>query len=130
MRRGQHHVLFRRSKFCRRRFAFPLGGVALARAVKVAPKYAPLCALPLLFGFQQAMEGLVWIAGGGSDAAWVERFSLAYMFFSWIGWPVWVPVSIYFLEPSRGARSMSHSPWAVRCWVESNISHILRIRVG
>ncbi len=79
----------------------PLGGVALARAVKVAPKYAPLCALPLLFGFQQAMEGLVWIAGGGSDAAWVERFSLAYMFFSWIAWPVWVPVSVYFLEPSR-----------------------------
>lgn len=79
----------------------PLGGVALARAVKVAPKYAPLCALPLLFGFQQAMEGMVWVAGGGPDAAWVERFSLAYMFFSWIAWPVWVPVSVYFLEPPR-----------------------------
>ncbi|MBY0563875.1 MAG: hypothetical protein K2P58_06785 [Hyphomonadaceae bacterium] len=79
----------------------PLGGVAVARAAKVAPKYAPLCALPLLFGFQQAMEGLVWVAGGQPDAAWVERFSLAYMFFSWIAWPVWVPVSVYFLEPPR-----------------------------
>jgi len=79
----------------------PLGGVALTRAVKVAPKYAPLCALPLLFGFQQAMEGLVWVAGAQPDAAWVERFSLAYMFFSWIAWPVWVPVSVYFLEPPK-----------------------------
>ncbi|MGE0743331.1 MAG: DUF6629 family protein [Hyphomonadaceae bacterium] len=79
----------------------PLGGVAVARAMKVAPKYAPLCALPLLFGLQQAMEGLVWVAGGGPDAAWVERFSLAYMFFSWIAWPVWVPVSVYFLETPR-----------------------------
>lgn len=79
----------------------PLGGLAVVRAAKVAPKYAPLCALPLLFGLQQAMEGMVWIAGGGDDAAWVERFSLAYMFFSWIAWPVWVPVSVYFLEPLR-----------------------------
>lgn len=79
----------------------PLGGVAVARAVKVSPKYAPLCALPLLFGLQQAMEGMVWVAGGGPDAAWVERYSLAYMFFSWIAWPVWVPVSVYFLEPPR-----------------------------
>lgn len=47
------------------------------------------------------MEGLVWVAGGQPDAAWVERFSLAYMFFSWIAWPVWVPVSVYFLEPPR-----------------------------
>ena len=79
----------------------PLGGLAVVRAAKVAPKYTPLCALPLLFGLQQAMEGMVWVAGGGPDAAWVERFSLAYMFFSWIAWPVWVPVSVYFLEPPR-----------------------------
>ncbi len=79
----------------------PLGGVAVARAMKVTPKYAPLCTLPLLFGLQQAMEGLVWVAGGGPDGAWVERFSLACLFFSWIAWPVWVPVSVYFLEPPR-----------------------------
>ncbi|HWA23735.1 MAG TPA: DUF6629 family protein [Caulobacterales bacterium] len=79
----------------------PLGGVAVVRAVKVAPKYAPLCALPLLFGLQQTMEGMIWVAGDGADGTLVERFSLAYMFFSWIAWPVWVPVSVYFLEPPR-----------------------------
>jgi len=79
----------------------PLGAIAVARAVKVAPKYAPLCALPVLFGLQQVTEGLVWVAGAGPDALWVERLSLAYMFFSWIAWPVWVPVATYFLEPPR-----------------------------
>lgn len=80
----------------------PLGLASVSRAAKVEPKYAPLCALPLLFGLQQLMEGMVWTAGGQPDALWVERFSLAYMFFSWIAWPVWVPVSVYFLEsPER-----------------------------
>jgi hypothetical protein len=29
----------------------------------------------------------------------VQRYSLAYMFFSWLAWPVWIPLSTYFLEP-------------------------------
>ena len=31
----------------------------------------------------------------------VGRYSLAYMFFSWLAWPVWVPISVFFLEPER-----------------------------
>ncbi len=77
----------------------PLGAAAVMKANKVDRKYAPLCALPVLFGLQQLLEGLVWTAGAGPDPTWVERFSLGYMFFSWIAWPVWAPVSAYFLEP-------------------------------
>lgn len=77
----------------------PLGAAAVMRARKVDPRYVALCALPFLFSLQQFSEGMVWVAGGWADAAWVERFSLAYMFFSWIAWPIWVPVSVYFLEP-------------------------------
>lgn len=47
------------------------------------------------------MEGFVWIAGSRGDPDLVNRFSLAYMFFSWLAWPVWVPFSVYFLEPSN-----------------------------
>ncbi len=42
---------------------------------------------------------MVWTGGLLDDPEWVERFSLAYMFFSWLAWPVWVPYSAYFLEP-------------------------------
>jgi hypothetical protein len=46
-------------------------------------------------------EGIVWIAGERSQAILVNEASLAYMFFSWLAWPVWVPFSTYFLEPIR-----------------------------
>lgn len=79
----------------------PAGGVALYRASKVDRRYLPLCGLPILFGVQQFLEGMVWSAGAHADAATVARYSLAYMFFSWLAWPIWVPVSGLFLEPSR-----------------------------
>lgn len=80
----------------------PFGVAGVARASQVDRRYIPLCALPVLFGLQQFFEGMVWIAGESADLASVERYSLAYMFFSWIAWPIWVPVSVYFLErPSR-----------------------------
>lgn len=77
----------------------PAGAVSMARAYKTDRRYLPVAALPLLFGLQQGFEGAVWMANG--NAALVEHFSLAYMFFSWLAWPVWIPFSAYFLESER-----------------------------
>lgn len=77
----------------------PAGLVAIQRAYRTVRRYVPIAALPLLFGVQQALEGAVWTSNGNSQL--VEQFSLAYMFFSWLAWPVWVPFSVYFLEPAR-----------------------------
>jgi hypothetical protein len=79
----------------------PMGGFAIRRAYQTDRKYLPISALPLFFGLQQLAEGLVWTSGQLVDRAWVENFSLIYMFFSWLAWPVWVPFSTYFLEPCR-----------------------------
>jgi hypothetical protein len=79
----------------------PAGAVTMHRAYQTDRKYLPIATLPLLFGLQQLAEGLVWSSGARADRAWVDTFSLAYMFFSWLAWPVWVPVSTYFLEPCR-----------------------------
>ncbi len=79
----------------------PLGAVAMHRAYRTDRKYLPIATLPLLFGLQQLAEGFVWTSGTYADRAWVETFSLVYMFFSWLAWPVWVPFSTYFLEPCR-----------------------------
>lgn len=78
----------------------PAGAAAMARAWRVDKRFIPLCTLPLMFGAQQLMEGMVWVAGAAGTAADVERYSLAYIFFSWMVWPIWVPVSVYFLEPA------------------------------
>lgn len=77
----------------------PAGAIAIKRARESNRSLVPLAALPLLFGLQQFFEGLVWTGNTVSSPAMIERYSLAYMFFSWLAWPVWVPFSTYFLEP-------------------------------
>ncbi len=79
----------------------PAGALAGRQAYKVNKRYIMICALPVLLGLQQLSEGFVWVAGSSGDQAWVEASSLVYMFFSWIAWPVWVPLSVYFVEPER-----------------------------
>lgn len=79
----------------------PAGGVTMAHVWRRRRSYLGLAALPLLLGLQQLAEGLIWIAGDHADLAGVRLYSLIYMFFAWIGWPVWIPVSVYFLEPLR-----------------------------
>jgi hypothetical protein len=77
----------------------PAGGFSLWRAWSSDRRYLALGALPMLFGLQQLFEGLVWRASESGDLTAVTRYSLAYMFFSWFAWPVWVPFSVYFVEP-------------------------------
>lgn len=77
----------------------PAGAFAMKGAYESNRSLVPLATLPLLFGLQQLFEGLVWTGNAISSPAMIERYSLAYMFFSWLAWPVWVPFSTYFLEP-------------------------------
>lgn len=79
----------------------PAGALGLRQAWRTDRRYTALCALPLLFGVQQFLEGLVWTSGAAGDAALTHSFSAAYMFFAWLAWPVWVPFSVFFLEPDR-----------------------------
>ncbi len=77
----------------------PAGAASVYKAHRTDRRYLALSALPLLFGLQQLFEGMVWISGEAGNMAAVLHYSLAYMFFSWLAWPVWVPVACYFLEP-------------------------------
>ena len=77
----------------------PAGAIGMQRAYRTDRQYLPLAALPLFFGLQQLFEGLVWTGNALSSDAMIQRFSFAYMFFTWLAWPVWVPLSTYFLEP-------------------------------
>ena len=82
----------------------PAGVVSLGRAWRGDRRYLALAALPLLFSVQQLLEGLVWRAGEANDVVAVTRYSLGYMFFSWLAWPVWVPFATYFIEPPHRHR--------------------------
>ena len=75
--------------------------MAIARAYQNDHQYLTIAALPAFFGVQQLFEGLVWIAAIRELASGIQAFSLAYMFFTWLAWPVWVPFATYYLEPCR-----------------------------
>ncbi len=79
----------------------PAGGLAMTQAARRDTRYLAVATLPLLFGLQQLFEGLVWTSGRLGDGNRIQTYSLAYMFFSWLAWPVWVPFATYFLEPCR-----------------------------
>ena len=79
----------------------PAGTFSMYRAWQTDRRYVPICTLPLLFGLQQLMEGFVWTNGARGDLSLAHGFSIAYMFFAWLAWPIWVPFSVFFLEPTR-----------------------------
>lgn len=78
----------------------PAGAVTIYRAYRTNRQYLPIAALPLLFGLQQLFEGLVWTGNALSSDSMVERYSMAYMFFSWLAWPVW-----YRSRPTSSSRA-------------------------
>lgn len=79
-------------------FLIPSGTVASYWAWRHNRRYLAIAALPALFGVQQLVEGLIWIAGHEGDAHRVSEYSLVYMFFTWVVWPIWMPISAYFIE--------------------------------
>lgn len=60
-----------------------------------------LVAIPLLFGIQQAFEGIQWLyLNRGSSSPWA---GYGFLFFALIVWPVYVPAFVYTLDKKRRA---------------------------
>lgn len=84
----------------------PIGIYSLKKAIDLQKPYWAIALLPLVFGIQQAFEGLVWLEiepeGGGAT-----RFAaLGYMFFSHLFWLIWIPFSCYLVESNSNKRKL------------------------
>jgi len=83
-------------------------GAATLREAKTRSR-APLAAMPLLFGIQQAVEGVVWISSG------LPRLQLAaafvYVLFSHVLWPFYVPLAVGAIEPPGRSKT------ALKCFL-------------
>lgn len=83
----------------------PLGAAAIAMALGQPDRLAvPLAMTPLLFGLQQALEGMVWMglntqAQEANGHAITVGAVLAYLFFAFAFWPVWMPWAALRLWP-------------------------------
>jgi hypothetical protein len=93
--------------------SFAAGGVLLVggafagwKAFEVNKRYVPVSQMPTLAGLQQFTEGHVWMGMNGSDPSMVWWAAMGFIFFSWLIRPVWVPFSIYFLEPPASRRKL------------------------
>ena len=71
-------------------------GVITLREAKTRSQL-PLAVMPLLFGIQQAVEGVVWISSG---TPWLQAAaSFTYLLFSHMLWPFYVPFAVGAIEP-------------------------------
>lgn len=41
-----------------------------------------------------------------TDPSMIWWAAMGYIFFSWLIWPIWIPFSVYFLEPSDSRRKL------------------------
>lgn len=77
--------------------ALGAAGAATLRQAKTRSR-VPLAAMPLLFGIQQAVEGVVWVSTG---IPWLQAAAAyAYVMFSNVLWPFYTPFAVMSLEPA------------------------------
>jgi len=81
----------------------PAGIYCTNKAMSLNKPYWAIGLLPLLFGLQQALEGLVWLALESPDPRSIRLSALGFMAFSHLFWLFWIPFASYMLEP-RGLK--------------------------
>ncbi len=64
----------------------------------------PFAAIPLLFAMQQLTEGVIWLTFSASTPLLNTVMTYLYSFFSHVLWPVYLPIAVLMIEPSRGHR--------------------------
>ena len=75
--------------------ALSVVGVATIKKAKRKAEL-PFATIPLLFGIQQLIEGVVWLSFSNSALNVVSTY--AYSMFSHVFWPIFVPIAILLLE--------------------------------
>lgn len=81
----------------------PTGLYSIAWAANHNRRYLLFSAIPLFFGIQQFNEGLVWYGLHADNFYIIHHAALAFLFFAFLWWPVFVPLSLFLLEerPNR-----------------------------
>jgi hypothetical protein len=83
-----------------------LGGAGTFALGSAKGRMIPFAATPLLFSFQQAAEGLVWVAAGtGQLDAFAAQVAIwIFLFMAFLVWPIWMPMVLMIAEPHRKHR--------------------------
>ena len=66
----------------------------------------PFAMIPLLFGIQQLIEGVIWLTFAHDAPVLKQVMTYAYSMFSHVLWPIYVPLAIGVLEVTRWRRKV------------------------
>lgn len=79
------------------------GGLTLGQ-VK-SKRSLPFASIPLIFGIQQIIEGMVWLTFGSTTTVH-QVFVLLFVFIAYVFWPMFVPITIALIEKSSVRRKL------------------------
>ena len=82
----------------------PVAALTLTTAHRHDRRYLSFAAFPLFFGIQQVLEGRLWLSIATQDPETMHWFAIGFLFFAYLFWPLWVPLSTAFVEPERNRR--------------------------
>ena len=82
-----------------------LTGVGIA-TLRLASRRSqlPFAAIPLLFGIQQLIEGLIWLSFRDGSPLLNPPLTFTYSLFSHVLWPIYIPFAVRLLEAVRWRR--------------------------
>lgn len=84
----------------------PAGVYCAGKSRRLAEAYWAIGLLPLLFGIQQALEGLVWLSLSTQMPEYIRASALSFMAFSHVFWLFWIPLACMVLERHGTRRSI------------------------
>jgi len=104
-----------------------LGVVGVATLTKVqTPSQAPFAAIPLLFGLQQASEGILWtMLGDNAYVSYQHIPAFIFLLFAQVVWPVWVPLSIMLVERREKQRRILKALTAIGAVISCYLAYCL-----
>lgn len=85
--------------------ALAIVGVILIKRFP-AERRTLLAFIPLFFAMQQFSEGMLWLAFNDHTFAkqWMHASHYSYVFFAYLFWPIWIPLSFLVAETIRWRR--------------------------
>lgn len=75
-------------------------GIATLKQTKGSPE-VPFALIPLLFGIQQLIEGVIWLSFSHNIPVLSRVMTYLYSLFSHVLWPIYVPFAIGIMEVVR-----------------------------
>jgi hypothetical protein len=81
-------------------------------ALKMAPnsKALPFAAIPLIFGIQQFIEGVLWLSFVDINyMSWQNSATHMFIFIAQVVWPLWVPFAIWMMEEDAKRKQIIQS---------------------